>query len=87
MLNRFAGAYVNRHDETDVVLRNQQASIWNIEQQIGQLSRQFNERLSGTLPRNTETNPKPHVKVVTTKSGKIINPLIPLTNTDSLNVQ
>lgn len=36
---------------------------------------------------NTETNPKAYVKFITTRSGKIINPLIPLTDIDSSNVQ
>lgn len=38
------------HDATNATLRNQQASIHNTKQQIGKLSRLFNEHLSGTLP-------------------------------------
>ena len=45
MLARFTAASEKRHDETDVVLQNQQALIHIIEQQTSQLSRQFNERL------------------------------------------
>ncbi|XP_071695579.1 uncharacterized protein [Rutidosis leptorrhynchoides] len=51
------------------MFRNQQAAIHNLEQQIGQLANQRNERKSGELPSNTDANPKNgHVNAITTRS-------------------
>ncbi|XP_023767897.1 uncharacterized protein LOC111916464 [Lactuca sativa] len=59
--------------------RNQQASILNIEKQLGQLAQQIKERRLGGLPSNTENNPKSaHINIMTTRSGKIITPLAPI---------
>lgn len=83
ILARFATASEKRHDSTDATLRNQQASIHNIEQQIGKILRLFNECLLGIHASNTELNPKAHIKAVTTRSGKISTPLILLTHESS----
>ncbi|KAL7594296.1 hypothetical protein Lser_V15G28541 [Lactuca serriola] len=70
------------------LLRNQQASILNIEKQLGQLVRKVNERRPGGLPSNTESNPKgAHINIVTTRSGKIITPLASIQNEDPKPVQ
>ncbi|KAL7587794.1 hypothetical protein Lser_V15G40429 [Lactuca serriola] len=83
MLAYFAATSEKRHDDTDAVLINQQASIKNIKQQIGQLAKQFNERLSGTLPNNIEQNPRgAHIKSVT-RSGKFFIRLTPVANDKS----
>jgi len=42
---------------TETTLRNQQASILNIETQVGQMSKLLHERLPGALPSTTEKNP------------------------------
>ena len=52
MLAHFTASSEKRHEDTQAIIRNQQTTIKNIEQQIGKLSKQFNERLSGTLPGN-----------------------------------
>ena len=39
--------------------------------QIGQLSSMLTERTAGTLPSNTVTNPKEHVKAISLRSGRI----------------
>lgn len=49
--------------------QNQQASIKNLEQQVGQIATALSGRAQGTLPSNTETNPKEQVKVITIRSG------------------
>ncbi|XP_048227297.1 uncharacterized protein LOC125369328 [Ricinus communis] len=54
-----------RFQQTNAALRNQQASIQNLENQIGQISKMMTERQLGTLPSNTESNPREHVKAVT----------------------
>ncbi|KAI3780136.1 hypothetical protein L2E82_10074 [Cichorium intybus] len=93
MMSRFAEASDKRHRATEELvkkigvttessLRNQQASILNIETQIGQIARVLHERFPGTLPSNTEQNPNAQVNAITTRSGKISEPLI-LINTNS----
>ncbi|XP_061347983.1 uncharacterized protein LOC133293432 [Gastrolobium bilobum] len=54
--------------ETKSTFRNQEASIRNLEIQIGQLSRQVPERSQGTFPSDTIINPKEHCNVITTKN-------------------
>lgn len=87
MLTRFSATSEKRRDENDVVLRNQQATIQNIEQKIRQLSRKFNQQLLGKLPSNTELNPNTHIKVATTRGRKIVAPLTALKNNMSSNEQ
>ncbi|KAL7597747.1 uncharacterized protein LOC128134133 [Lactuca sativa] len=64
MLTKFVAASEKRHNEHDAairetrtMLRNQQASIHNIETQLGQLAQQINQRSPGKLPSKTENNP------------------------------
>ena len=51
-------------------MRNQEASICNLEHQIGQLANVIFERQLGNLLGNTKTNPKEHMNTVSLKSGK-----------------
>ncbi|XP_023731763.1 uncharacterized protein LOC111879529 [Lactuca sativa] len=70
------------------LLRNQQASILNIEKQLGQHAKQFNGRTPGGLLSDTEKNPKgAHINIVTTRSGKIVTPLTPIPSTDQKEAQ
>ncbi|XP_073281946.1 uncharacterized protein [Primulina huaijiensis] len=57
---------------TETKLQNQEASIKGLENQIGQLAKMIPSREPGTLPSNTETNPKEQVKAIELKSGKIL---------------
>ena len=57
-------------DEFGTVLRNVQASIQSLENQVGQLARAQFECPSGSLPSNSETNPREHLKAVSLRSGK-----------------
>ncbi|XP_073049510.1 uncharacterized protein [Primulina eburnea] len=57
---------------TETRLQNQDESIKGLENQIGQLAKMITNRDPGTLQRNTETNPKDHVKAITLRSGKIL---------------
>ena len=53
--------------------RNLQASVKSIENQMGQLTsivKTLAERLPGSLPSDTEVNPREHLKVITLRSGK-----------------
>ncbi|XP_052620935.1 uncharacterized protein LOC128126837 [Lactuca sativa] len=88
MLTKFVVASEKRHSdhnaaiqETRITLRNQQASIHNIETQLGKLAQQINQRSPGKLPSKTENNPRgAHINIVTMRSGKIITPLAPIQN-------
>ena len=56
--------------ETKANFQNQQAAIKNLEIQMGHLANMVVNRTQGSLPSNTETNPKEHVKTITLRSGK-----------------
>ncbi|GJZ57939.1 hypothetical protein Tco_0613433 [Tanacetum coccineum] len=51
---------------TDAAIKNQGASIKALEIQIGQMRNVLQERGSGNLPSSTETNPRDHVKLIST---------------------
>ena len=57
---------------TEARLQNQEATIRNLETQIGQLANYVSNRPQGTLPSNTEKNPKEDVQAITLRSGKEI---------------
>ncbi|XP_073273245.1 uncharacterized protein [Primulina huaijiensis] len=57
---------------TETRLQNQDASIKGLEKQSGELAKMIASREPGTLPSNTETNPKEQVKAIEVKSGKIL---------------
>ena len=59
--------------EIRVNFKNQEASIRNLENQVGQIARQLADRPQGTFPSDTETNPKEHCKAITLRSGKTID--------------
>ncbi|XP_061350485.1 uncharacterized protein LOC133295657 [Gastrolobium bilobum] len=61
--------------ETKTTFRNQEASIQNLETQIGQLSRQIAERPQGKFPGDTMVNPKEHCKSIITRSGLVLQPV------------
>jgi len=57
---------------TDTHLKNQAAAIHNLKVQIGQISNMLASRPQGSLSRNTETNPKKQVYVITFRSGRVL---------------
>ncbi|XP_073119981.1 uncharacterized protein [Henckelia pumila] len=59
---------------TETRMQNQDASIKNLENQIGQLAKAMSSREPGTLPSDTEKNSKEQVKAVELRSGKRIEP-------------
>ncbi|PPR85935.1 hypothetical protein GOBAR_AA34752 [Gossypium barbadense] len=60
MLTKFMSVSETRFQNIETALKNQQASIQGLKTQIG------------SLPSNTEPNPKEHVKAVTLRSGKVL---------------
>ncbi|XP_073120512.1 uncharacterized protein [Henckelia pumila] len=57
---------------TETRLQNQDASIRNLETQLGQLANIISGRTQGTFPSDTEKNPKEKAKAITLRSGKEI---------------
>jgi len=54
----------------ETTVRNMQASIQGIEKHLGQIAATLAERPPGSLPSNTETNPREHLQAITLRSGK-----------------
>ncbi|KAL2542459.1 Uncharacterized protein Adt_03437 [Abeliophyllum distichum] len=54
--------------QTEINFQNQNASIKNLEIQMGQMAFAISARVLGTLASNTEVNPKESVTAITTKS-------------------
>ena len=55
---------------SETSLRNQEALIHNLENQIGQLANLISGRQQGSLPGNTELNLQEHAKVISLGGGK-----------------
>ena len=61
--------------KVDQVVQSNQASIHNLETQVGQLAKAVSERTQRKLPSNTEVNPKEGVMAITLRSGRLIEPV------------
>ncbi|XP_035842158.1 uncharacterized protein LOC118488860 [Helianthus annuus] len=76
--NQIYGKRYQQHEERFMAqegeMRSQKASIQTIENQVGQLAKMLSERPQGSLPGNTEQNPRGHVNAVMTRSGKTTGP-------------
>ncbi|XP_019052130.1 PREDICTED: uncharacterized protein LOC109114251 [Nelumbo nucifera] len=57
-------------DSAETIFQNQEASIKNLENQVGQLAQMISARIPGTLPSNIEVNPREQVQAITLRSGK-----------------
>ncbi|PPS00319.1 hypothetical protein GOBAR_AA20350 [Gossypium barbadense] len=64
MLSKFISVSENRFQNTEIALKNQQALIQWLETQIGQLSKLISERPQGSLPSNTEPNPREQLNAI-----------------------
>ncbi|PPR99699.1 hypothetical protein GOBAR_AA20967 [Gossypium barbadense] len=67
MLSKFTSVLETHFQNTETALKNQQASIQGLETQIGQLSKLISERPQGSLPSNTEPNPREHLNSISTQ--------------------
>ncbi|GKA77000.1 hypothetical protein Tco_0783461 [Tanacetum coccineum] len=76
-MSKFMNESTKRHEEnsnmikeirasTDAAIRNQGTSIKTLEIQTGQMSKVLQERGFGSLPGSTDTNPRDHVKSIST---------------------
>ncbi|PPR86041.1 hypothetical protein GOBAR_AA34649 [Gossypium barbadense] len=64
MLIKFISVSESYFQNTEIVLKNQQASIQGLETQVGQLSKLISERPQGSLPSSTEPNPREQLNVI-----------------------
>ena len=59
--------YINANEAR---LKNQEASLKILENQVGQLASFLFERSQGFLPSNTEKNPREEAKAITLRNGR-----------------
>jgi len=52
--------------------KNTKASIRNLETQVGQIAKQLADQQSGPFSTNTQTNPKEHCYLITTRNDKVL---------------
>ena len=73
------------HEEHNQAFRHQQASIQNLEKDVAKIAKMLSGRPMGSMPSNTETNPrKEQAKAITTRSGKEVkSPPFPNFYTDN----
>ncbi|XP_020208699.1 uncharacterized protein LOC109793651 [Cajanus cajan] len=67
-LNQFMQVSISNHENTE-------ASIKNLEIQMGQLAKQLAENSGGNFSANTHTNPKENCSAITTRGGKRVGVL------------
>ncbi|KAA3460477.1 Integrase, catalytic core [Gossypium australe] len=65
MLTKFITMSETRFQNTKIALKNQQALIQGIKNQLGQLAKLISERPQGSLPSNTEPNPREQLHAIT----------------------
>ncbi|PPS18033.1 hypothetical protein GOBAR_AA02548 [Gossypium barbadense] len=70
MLTKFISASETCFQNTETALKIQQASIQGLETQIGQLAKLISERPQGSLPRNTESNPREQINAITIQDAE-----------------
>ncbi|OIT22857.1 hypothetical protein A4A49_55470 [Nicotiana attenuata] len=58
---------------TDEKVESQHSAIKNLEIQVSQLATLMSGQIQGALPRNTEKNPKEHLKAISLRSGKSLD--------------
>jgi hypothetical protein len=71
-LDKFIQASLANHQNNEAFQKNTEASIQNLETQVGQISKQSAEHTTTPFSANTTTNPKEQCKSIVTRSGKEI---------------
>ena len=69
----FVNSTTDFMNDTKTALSNQSAQIRNLETQMGQLSTAVNSRPQGTLPSNTDVNPRSQVNAITLRSRNVVD--------------
>ena len=70
MISKFIKTSEQCQQAIEAALRNHDAFIHNLENQMGQIAKMLLERSQGTLPGNTKMNPKEQVKTITLRIGR-----------------
>ncbi|PPR95058.1 hypothetical protein GOBAR_AA25613 [Gossypium barbadense] len=65
MLTKFISVSENHFQNTEIALKNQQASIQGLKTQISQLTKLISERPQGSFPSNTESNLREQINAIT----------------------
>ncbi|PPR82176.1 hypothetical protein GOBAR_AA38538 [Gossypium barbadense] len=78
MLSKFISVSETHFQNTKTALKNQEALIQGLETQIGQLSKLISEQPQGSLPSNTEPNPREQLNAINEISLKEVHE--PLSN-------
>ena len=55
---------------------NLESTMKNLEVQLGQIANLVSGRVQGTLPSDTEKNPREHIKAITLRSGKELDEVV-----------
>src|SRR4051812_4604092 len=69
LLTKYIEGNEKRLESNDMFMKNQSASIKNLEMQMGQIHNLLANRQQGTLPSDTEKNPREQVNAITPRSG------------------
>ncbi|PWA57398.1 hypothetical protein CTI12_AA408750 [Artemisia annua] len=69
MMTKFCNNQEAKNNQVDSTLQNQQATLKELQNQIGRISKMLQERPQGGLPSNTEQNPK-DLKAVFTRNQR-----------------
>ncbi|XP_076914710.1 uncharacterized protein LOC143573796 [Bidens hawaiensis] len=73
ILNRDQVTQKNLADH-DMLLKNQQSAMLNMQRTIGDIARQLKERPPGQFSGSTQQNPAAQMKAITIRSGRILGP-------------
>ena len=79
LLDTIGSKFSSQEEKFDRITKNHSSSIHNLEVQMGQLANALATRNFGSLPSNTESNPRDQVKAITIRSGKEVG-FFPTTN-------
>ncbi|PPS19758.1 hypothetical protein GOBAR_AA00805 [Gossypium barbadense] len=75
MLSKFISVSETCFQNTETALKNQQAPIQGLETQIGRLSKLISEQPQGSLPSNTEPNPREQLNAINIQDNEgVIEP-------------
>ena len=69
-MSKFIQTSEARFQATEMLLRNQEALIHNLKNQIGKLTSLMSGRQQGSLSGNTKLNPREHAKVISLGGSK-----------------
>ncbi|CAL1394631.1 unnamed protein product [Linum trigynum] len=75
-LEKYISVSEDRFQNLEAGQRHLQASVHNLETQVGKMAKLLSERNQGSLPSDTKVNPKQkqHLKAISLRSGKKLQP-------------